>query len=60
MTWRRQGDKPFSEPVMVSLWPTYASLGLNELNIQYEPEIYFDDICMIVTSYTTGREFHHE
>ena len=33
MAWRRPGDKPLSEPMMVSL-PThiYASLGLNELN----------------------------
>ena len=32
MAWRRPGDKPLSEPMMISL-PTriYASLGLNEL-----------------------------
>ena len=33
MAWRRAGDKPLSEPMMVSL-PTrhlYASLGLHEL-----------------------------
>ena len=29
MAWRRPGDKPLSEPIMVSL---YASLGLHELN----------------------------
>ena len=28
MAWRRPGDKPLSEPVMVSI---YASLGLNAL-----------------------------
>ena len=32
MAWRRPGDEPLSEPMMVSL-PTHdASLGLNELN----------------------------
>ena len=33
MAWRRQSDKPLSEPLMVSL-PThiYASLGIKELN----------------------------
>ena len=33
MAWRRPGDKPLSEPVMVSLLThVYASLGLNELD----------------------------
>ena len=35
MAWRRSGDKPLSEPMMVSLLTyiyIYASLGLNELN----------------------------
>ena len=31
MAWRRPGDKPLSEPVMVNFWRIYASLGLNEL-----------------------------
>ena len=31
MAWRRPGDKPLSEPMMVSLRRIYASLGLNEL-----------------------------
>ena len=32
MAWRRSGDKPLSEPMMVSLLThIYASLGLNEL-----------------------------
>ena len=32
MAWRRPGDKPFSEPMMVTVyWSIYASLGLNEL-----------------------------
>ena len=38
MAWRRPGDKPLSDPMMVSLLthiyvtrPQYASLGLNEL-----------------------------
>ena len=31
MAWRRSGDKPLSEPVMVSLLRIYASIGLNEL-----------------------------
>ena len=30
--WRRPGDKPLSDPMMVSDWRIYASLGLNELN----------------------------
>ena len=33
MAWRRPGDKPLSEPTLVSLLThIYASLGLNELN----------------------------
>ena len=32
MAWHRSGDKPLSEPMMVSYWRIYASLGLNELN----------------------------
>ena len=31
MAWRRRGDKPLSEPMMVNLWRIYASFGLNEL-----------------------------
>ena len=32
MAWRRSGEKPLSEPMMVSLLThIYASLGLNEL-----------------------------
>ena len=31
MAWRRPGDKPLSEPKLVSLLRTYPSLGLNEL-----------------------------
>ena len=31
MAWRRPGDKPLSEAMMV-YWRIYASLGLNELN----------------------------
>ena len=30
MAWRRTGDKPLSEPMIV-YWRIYASLGLNEL-----------------------------
>ena len=32
MAWRRPGDKPLSEPMLVS-WRIYASLGLNELSL---------------------------
>ena len=32
MAWRRLGDKPLSEPMIV-YWRIYASLGLNELNL---------------------------
>ena len=42
MAWRRPGDKPLSEPMMMSI---YASLGLNELNIgpcsPCNPKCYF-------------------
>ena len=31
MAWRRQGDKPLSEPMIVIYWRIYASLGLKEL-----------------------------
>ena len=34
MAWRRPGDKPLSEPMMVRQ-PTYASLGLNELKAMF-------------------------
>ena len=39
MAWRRPGDKPLSETVMVSLLThnIYASLGLNELNNDLAP-----------------------
>ena len=32
MAWRRPGDKPLSEPMMVNYWRIYASPGLNELS----------------------------
>ena len=32
MAWRRSGDKPLSESMVVDMWPIYLSLGLNELN----------------------------
>ena len=31
MAWRHPGNKPLSEPMMVSYWRIYVSLGLNEL-----------------------------
>ena len=31
MAWRRPGDKPLSEPMMLVYWRIYASLCLNEL-----------------------------
>ena len=34
MAWRRPGDKPLSQPMMVRLQRTYASLGLNELSTE--------------------------
>ena len=40
MAWRRSGDKPLSEPVMVSLLThIYASLGLNELRLLQSPSL---------------------
>ena len=35
MAWRRSGDKPLTEP-MIDYRHIYASLGLNELRIDYE------------------------
>ena len=49
MAWRRRGDKPLSEPMMVRL-PThiYASLGLKDLiNIM---GIFFSYACCFVWS----------
>ena len=31
MAWRRPGDKPLFEPMLLIYWRIYASLGLNEL-----------------------------
>ena len=31
MAWRRPGDKPLSEPMMIVYWRIYASFGLNGL-----------------------------
>ena len=31
MAWRRPGDKPLSEPMLLVYWRIYASLGHNEL-----------------------------
>ena len=38
MAWRRPGNKPLSEPMMLNL-PIYASLGLNELKRQTAEQI---------------------
>ena len=35
MAWRRSGDKPLSEQIMVILLHIFASLGLNELTLWY-------------------------
>ena len=35
MAWRRPGDKPLSEPMLVIYWRIYSSLGLNELKHLY-------------------------
>ena len=32
MAWRRTGDKPLSEPMMLNYWRIYPSLGHNEQN----------------------------
>ena len=32
MAWRRLGDKPLPEPMMLTNWGIYASLGLNEFS----------------------------
>ena len=31
MAWHRSGDKPLSEPMFLSYWRIYVSLGLSEL-----------------------------
>ena len=41
MAWRRPGDKPLSEPMMVRYRSIYASLGLNELTVPKEYVCYF-------------------
>ena len=33
MAWRRPGDKPLSEPMMVTVTDAYGSLGLTELKV---------------------------
>ena len=40
MAWRRPGDKPLSEPMIV-YWRTYTSLGLNELSINHVSKTYW-------------------
>ena len=35
MAWRRPGDKPLSEPMMVQVGEAYVSLGLSELKRNY-------------------------
>ena len=35
MAWRRRGDKPLSEPMMLVYRRIYASLGLNELKVSH-------------------------
>ena len=37
--WRRPGDKPLSDPMMVSLLRIYALLGLNELRLRYNQNL---------------------
>ena len=36
MAWRRPGDKPLSEPTILDYRRIYASLGLNELTLEYQ------------------------
>ena len=36
MAWRRSGNKPLSEPMILVYWRIYASSGLNELNKSWE------------------------
>ena len=46
MAWRRSGDEPLSEPMMVSLPRIYASLGLNELT---KRELYWITMTKAIT-----------
>ena len=39
MAWRRQGDKPLSEPMVFIYWRIYVSLSLNELNKKSQPGV---------------------
>ena len=47
MAWRRSGDKPLSEPMMVSYRRIYASLGLNELTTAYNKALKWKDTFVI-------------
>ena len=60
MAWRRPGDKPLSEPMMVRLPTHVASLGLNELKLI---KVFYERIHRwLVDSPTNGhwceRRFH--
>ena len=39
MAWRRPGDKPLSEPMIVDIH-IYASLGINELTVNVTHKVY--------------------
>ena len=61
MAWRRPGDKPLSEPMMIRL--RLNSLGLNELSIrfpsewQHEQLILFDDFPISKTKIISHRHY---
>ena len=47
MAWRRSGDKPLSEPMMLVYRRIYASLGLNELSADTNRDI---SLCCFLSS----------
>ena len=51
MAWRRSGDKPLSEPMMVSLSThiCVTSLGFNELTIWYRAQIILGKLLQYVS-----------
>ena len=53
MAWRRPGDKPLSEPVMVSLLTHYASLTLSELR-----KLYLELLLKFSSKYAKYTEIH--
>ena len=58
MAWRRPGDKPLSEPMMVNYWRKYASLGLNELiSLNDEDCRLFEHLFILISTLFINFDF---